>query len=390
GAGARPRRRAVAGGVQRDHLVPRRRHRVRATGPLRARPGPAVDVLRAVQPRAEHRGPALLDHDPRPAGSLRRPHPREDAGSARPPRRHGAAPRHAGVPRRLRLLRRRHRALRVHARVARGRHRPRGVPGHPCLARPRRGPAGPRAHRGVAPGRADGRLARVRISVKGVTLVKRAAAIGAVALIPSLAIAGAAGAAGRQSQAAICARASLPLVQSGTLPIGTDNPAFPPWFGGGEHSKPWKFNDPTTGKGYESAVAYAVARQMGFTRNQVKWVVVPFATSFAPGKKKFDMLLNQVSFSPQRAKNVNFSASDYDVKQAVVTLKGKRISNVKSIAGLKPFKLGAPIGTTSFEVITKRVKPDQQPAVFDTLNDGVNALRNGTIDGLVVDLPTGF
>jgi len=221
-------------------------------------------------------------------------------------------------------------------------------------------------------------------------LVKRAAAIGAVALIPSLAIAGAAGAAGGQSQAAICDTASLPLVQSGTLTIGTDNPAFPPWFGGGEHSKPWKFNDPTTGKGYESAVAYAVARQMGFTRNQVKWVVVPFATSFAPGKKKFDMLLNQVSFSPQRAKNVNFSASYYDVNQAVVTLKGKRISNVKSIAGLKPFKLGAPIGTTSFEVITKRVKPDQQPAVFDTLNDGVNALRNGTIDGLVVDLPTGF
>jgi len=223
-------------------------------------------------------------------------------------------------------------------------------------------------------------------------LVKRAVAIAAVALIPSLAIAGGAGAAGGHSQTATasCSKASLPLVQAGTLTIGTDNPAFPPWFGGGEHSKPWKFNDPATGKGYESAVAYAIARRIGFARNQVKWVVVPFATSFAPGKKKFDILLNQVSFSPQRAKNVNFSHSYYDVNQAVVTLKGKPISSVKTIAGLKPFKLGAPIGTTSFEVITKRVKPDQQAAVFDTLNDGVNALRNGTIDGLVVDLPTGF
>lgn len=202
--------------------------------------------------------------------------------------------------------------------------------------------------------------------------------------------AAAATAGGQTQSAAACTPATLPVKTAGKLTIGTDNPAFTPWFGGGEKNPPWKINDPSTGKGYESAVAYQVARRLGFRPSQVTWTVVPFNRSFAPGDKPFDLFLNQVSITPQRARNVAFSSSYYNVNQAVVALKGKPITKAKSIAALRPFKLGAPIGTTSLDVITGRVRPDQDPAVYDTLNDGVTALKNGQIDGLVVDLPTSY
>ena len=217
----------------------------------------------------------------------------------------------------------------------------------------------------------------------------------ALALVSALSVAG--GASGKSSpgttaaRSASCAKADLQLVKAGTLTIGTDNPAYPPWFGGGEiKGSKWKINDPTTGKGYESAVAYEVAKRLGFAKAEVGWVVVPFSRSFAPGKKPFDFFVNQVSVTPQRAKNVGFSTSYYNVNQAVVGLKGKPIASVKTLAGLKRFKLGAPIGTTSYDYIVKHIKsPD--PAVYDTLNDAVTALKNGQIDGLVVDFPsTGY
>jgi polar amino acid transport system substrate-binding protein len=187
-----------------------------------------------------------------------------------------------------------------------------------------------------------------------------------------------------------CAKGSLNLVDDGVLTVGADNPAFPPWFGGAEKTKPWKVSDPYSGKGYESAVAYAVAKQLGFTKAQVKWTVVPFNNSFRPGKKPFDVYITQVSYAPERAKAVDFSKSYYYVNQSVVGRKGKPISKVKSVAGLKPFKLGAQVGTTSYTYITKYIKPSSKPLVFDTNDAAVQALKNGQIDGIDVDLPTAF
>ena len=115
---------------------------------------------------------------------------------------------------------------------------------------------------------------------------------------------GGTGAATDTTAAASCEKASLTLKTAGTLTLGTDNPAFPPWFGGGEKNKPWEINDPSTGEGYESAVAYAVAGKLGFTQAEVKWNVVKFDTSFAPGPKDFDAFINQVSITPERAQNV--------------------------------------------------------------------------------------
>lgn len=186
-----------------------------------------------------------------------------------------------------------------------------------------------------------------------------------------------------------CTKAGVPLVHSGQLTVGTDNPAYPPWFGG-TPKDPWKVSDPNSGEGFESAVAYAVAKKLGFAHNDVHWIVVPFNTSFAPGPKKFDFNINEISYTPARAKVVDFSDSYYDVNQAVVAKKGTPIAAAQSSADLQKYKLGAQIGTTSYTYIKDFIKPSKQPAVFDTNDAAVAALKNGQIDGLVVDLPTAF
>jgi polar amino acid transport system substrate-binding protein len=189
--------------------------------------------------------------------------------------------------------------------------------------------------------------------------------------------------------AASCDRADLKLVNGSKLTVGTDNPAFPPWFGGTPKA-PWKVSNPASGEGFESAVAYAVALRLGINKPEVEWVVVPFNTSFAPGPKKFDFDINEISFTPARAKVVDFSDSYYDVNQAIVVKRGTKIAGATSIADLKPYKLGVQIGTTSYQYIKDNIKPSQQPAVYDTNDAAVAALKNGQTDALVVDLPTAF
>jgi polar amino acid transport system substrate-binding protein len=186
-----------------------------------------------------------------------------------------------------------------------------------------------------------------------------------------------------------CSKSDLNLVTPGQLTIGTDNPAYPPWYGGSP-GHGWQVSDPYSGKGYESAVAYAVAKQLGFTRNEVKWAHVPFGTSFAPGKKSFDFDINQISYLPERAKQVAFSDSYYDVNQSVVVNKGTPIAKVTTVAGLKPYELGAQLGTTSYEFIKDEIQPSKKPSVFPQNAGAVQALKNKQIDGLVVDLPTAF
>jgi len=221
-------------------------------------------------------------------------------------------------------------------------------------------------------------MRKVLISVTVIALAIAAAALG-----------------GRSENAAAapasCAKANLSLVKEGQLSIATDNPAFPPWFAGGEtKGRPWKINDPAKGKGFESAVAYAVAKRLGFTGKQVVWVYTPFNKTIAPGKKSFDFAINQVSYTPERAKALGFSASYYDVNQSIVGLKGKPISSARSVNGLRKYKLGAQLGTTSYQYIVRNIKPSRSPAVYDTNDAAVAALKNGQIDGLVVDLPTAF
>jgi polar amino acid transport system substrate-binding protein len=187
-----------------------------------------------------------------------------------------------------------------------------------------------------------------------------------------------------------CAKDNLTLLKDGTLTIGTDNPAFPPFFGGAE-KKPWKISNPYSGQGYESAVAYAVASQLGFTKKQVAWTPLIWTASFKPGKKPFDIYLAQISYTPERAKNAGFSNSYYFLNQAVVANAGTSISKVKTMAGLRPYKLGVTLGTTAYDYVNEFVKPSQKPNVYDSQNDAVSALNAKQIDGIVVDFPsTGY
>ena len=145
------------------------------------------------------------------------------------------------------------------------------------------------------------------------------------------------------------------------------------------------------GKGFESAVAYAVAKQLGFARGQVKWTYVPFNRSFAPGLEAVRLRHQPDLVSRLRARRSSPSATSYyDVNQALVVLKGTPIAKVHSVAGLKPYKLGAQLGTTSYDYIKDTIKPSQSPAVFPQNAAAVQALKNRQIDGLVVDLPTAF
>jgi polar amino acid transport system substrate-binding protein len=178
-----------------------------------------------------------------------------------------------------------------------------------------------------------------------------------------------------------CAIDQLNLKTPGTLTIATDKPAYPPWFVAG---------DPSNGKGFEGAVAYAVAKQMGFTEGQVKWVVEPFNKSYAPGDKDFDFDINQISILPKREEAVDFSHGYYSASQAIVTLKDSQFAHPKSLADLKDARLGAQIGTSSLQAAEDDIQPTTQVAVFDDTNAAKQALLNNQVDGIVTDLPTAF
>ena len=193
------------------------------------------------------------------------------------------------------------------------------------------------------------------------------------------------------AEADICTAAEMPTVTPGTFTIGTDNPAFPPYFEAVDApTDPWELGDPTTGNGFESAFAYALAEELGFDREAVTWMVVPFANSFAPGDKAFDVDINQVSFTPERAQNVDMSDGYYFVNQAVVAKNGTPASEATTLSALKDVRLGAQVGTTSFATVTDVIAPSVDPSVYDTNDAAIAALEADQIDAIVVDLPTAF
>jgi polar amino acid transport system substrate-binding protein len=177
-----------------------------------------------------------------------------------------------------------------------------------------------------------------------------------------------------------CSHASIQkdLYQKGVLTVATDKPVYPPWF---------ENNKPSNGKGYESAVAYAVGAQLGFKPSQVQWAYEPFNNSYAPGPKKFDFDINEVSVTPQRASAVSFSTSYYDVQQAIVALKSSPIVAHHAPADLKSYVYGDQVGTTSLAFINSKIQPTATPKVYETLNDVKQALQTNQIAALVTGGP---
>jgi polar amino acid transport system substrate-binding protein len=196
-----------------------------------------------------------------------------------------------------------------------------------------------------------------------------------------------------EATAASCAEANADAFQTaGTLTVGTGNPAFPPWWeGGASDDSEFESNDPANGEGYEGAMVAELASRLGFAfPDEVTFLGVGFNKSFAPGPKDFDFVLQQISYAPERDEAVDFSESYYDVRQALVSVEGSPIAGATSIAELADAKLGAPIGTTSLQVIEDIVQPTEEPAVYDDLAGAVQDLKSGAIDGVVVDLPSAF
>jgi polar amino acid transport system substrate-binding protein len=196
-----------------------------------------------------------------------------------------------------------------------------------------------------------------------------------------------------EATASSCAEANADAFESpGTLTVATGNPAFPPWWEGGESDgSEFEFNDPAKGQGYEGAVVAELASRLGFAfPDEVTFLGLGFNKSFAPGPKDFDFVLQQISYLPERDEAVDFSGSYYDVRQALVSVQGSPIAGATSIAELADAKLGAPIGTTSLSVIEDVVQPSEEPAVYDDLAGAVQDLKSGAIDGVVVDLPSAF
>jgi polar amino acid transport system substrate-binding protein len=182
-----------------------------------------------------------------------------------------------------------------------------------------------------------------------------------------------------QTTAANCKADQLQTHAQGQLTVATDKPAYPPYF---------ENDDPTNGKGFESAVAYAIADQLGFKSSQVDWVTEPFNSSYAPGPKDFDFDVNEISITPAREQHVDFSAPYYTANQAVVAAKGSSAASATSLADLQDATIGVQIGTTSLDAVNAQIQPSTQPKIFNNSNDVVTALKEGQVDAVVVDLPT--
>jgi polar amino acid transport system substrate-binding protein len=170
-------------------------------------------------------------------------------------------------------------------------------------------------------------------------------------------------------------------VSSGNITIGVDQPVYPPWF---NHNK-----TPIDGNGFESAVDLAIAKKLGYTPDQIKVKRITFTQAIGPAARDFDYDLDEFSITAARKKAVDFSAPYYDVNEAIVAMKGSKAASVTTFAGLKSLKLGAQTGTTDQQAISDVIKPSSH-AFYGTNSLAVQALKNGQIDGLVVDLPTAF
>jgi polar amino acid transport system substrate-binding protein len=174
---------------------------------------------------------------------------------------------------------------------------------------------------------------------------------------------------------------SLPLVNEGQLTVATGEPVFEPWM---------VDDDPTNGEGFESALVYALAEQLGFSEDQVEWVRTGFDEAIAPGPKDYDFNIQQYSITPERDEVVDFSDGYYEVEQALVAAEDSPVAAATSVSDLQSARLGAAIGTTSLDYIEQVIQPEAQALVFDDNAAAKAAFDAGQVDGLVFDLPTAY
>jgi polar amino acid transport system substrate-binding protein len=180
---------------------------------------------------------------------------------------------------------------------------------------------------------------------------------------------------------AVGSDSSSGYVTDGKFTVATGEPAYFPYV---------IDDDPESGEGFEAAVAYAVAEELGFAKDDVEWVRTTFDDAIAPGPKTFDVNLQQFTIDESRAESVDFSTPYFSTPQAIVTVAGSPAADASSIADLEGYLIGAASGTTSFTTIEDVIKPSSGAQAFNSNDDAKLALENGTVDAIVVDLPTAF
>ncbi len=169
-------------------------------------------------------------------------------------------------------------------------------------------------------------------------------------------------------------------LKDGVLTIATGNPAYYPWV---------MDNDPASGKGFEAAVAYAVAERMGFSNDKVEWTSASFDQAIQPGTKDFDINLQQFSITEERDKVVDFSAPYYLAPMAVLVRKAS-VDNgaTATIDSLKTLKWGVDANTTALKMLQETIKPDSDPLLYDDNVNVTEAMKANQIDAAMFDLPT--
>jgi polar amino acid transport system substrate-binding protein len=172
---------------------------------------------------------------------------------------------------------------------------------------------------------------------------------------------------------------TLPLKADGVLTVATGEPVFPPWM---------EDDDPSNGKGFESALVYALADELGVA--DVTWVRTGFDEAIAAGSKNYDFNIQQYSITEQREEVVDFSDGYYQVEQAIIGPAGSPAASAETVAELQELRLGAAIGTTSLDYLESTIEPSTEAAVYDDNVAAKSAFDAGQIDGLVLDLPTAY
>lgn len=171
------------------------------------------------------------------------------------------------------------------------------------------------------------------------------------------------------------------FVTPGKLTIATGDIAYEPYVIG---------DDPASGKGFEAAIAYAIADKLGFAADDVEWVRTSFEAAIAPGPKNFDFNIQQYTITDERKQAVDFSTPYYSASQAVVGIKGGPTEGVDTLAGLKDLSLGAMAGSTSAQTIEEVIQPTNAPLLYASNEDAVAAFNANQFDAFVIDLPTAF
>jgi polar amino acid transport system substrate-binding protein len=180
----------------------------------------------------------------------------------------------------------------------------------------------------------------------------------------------------------VCSTDSEALFEPGKLTIATGEPVFPPWM---------IDDDPTNGQGFESAVAYALAEELGFAAEDVNWVRTTFDEAIAPGERPYDFNMQQYGITEERDEIVDFSIPYYVEQKTVVALEGTAAASATTFAELAESNLGATIGTTDLDYIVEVIGvPDAEVAVYNDQAATFAALAAGQIDATVIGLSTAY